>query len=132
MTSIQSWLKLTAAVIVLTCLACGGGYSTTPNAPPDFAPANGYRYHHPTDHVLLIYDEPIGVYRVSGRPRWYYSGGHYYRVRGNTWYSAPHLHSQWTQVNTSSLPSGLREKYKEKYVREHHRSHYASGSGSRG
>lgn len=117
MKSIQYLLKPGIAAAFLTCLACasgGGGYTVVQPGPPPYAPGYAYRYRHPNDRVLLVYDPAIHAYTVTGYPNYYYSSGRYYRVRGNTWYRTSRLDGPWRAVSYKSVPSGLHQKYKPK------------------
>ena len=115
--SVQYSLKPVIAAILLTCVACAGGYTVVEPGPQPSAYA--YRHRHPNDRVLLVYDPAIHVYTVTGYPNYYYSGGRYYRVKGSTWYRTSRLDGPWRTVSYKSVPSGLQRKYyKEKPAKQ--------------
>lgn len=120
MKSIQSSFKPVLAAMLLTCLACGGGYTHVEPGPPAVAPAYGYRHGYPNDRILLVYDPAIRAYTVTGYPHYYYTGGRYYRVRGSTWYRTSRLDGPWREVSYKSVPYGLKQGYyyKEKPAKQ--------------
>ncbi len=118
MKSIQSLLRPLIAATLLTCLACGGGYTVVEPGPHPYPPAYAYRPGHPNDRVMLVYDPAIRVYTVTGHPHYYYSGGRYYRVKGNTWYRTSRLDGPWRVVSYKYVPSGLHVKYKQTPAKE--------------
>jgi len=99
------------AATLLACVGCGAGYSTSEPAPPPYAPAYGYSYQHPQDHVLLIYEPDLTMYRVSGYHDVYFRNGTYYRLRDGGWYHASRIKGHWTSVGYESIPPGLQHKY---------------------
>lgn len=101
------------AAALLACVACGGGYAVSEPYPPPYAPAHGYRYHH--DHLVLVYDNYVGAYRVVGYRNVYFDGGHYYRVKNRVWYRTSDISGGWARVDTRALPPGLAKKYPVKY-----------------
>ena len=121
------------AAALLACVACGGGYAVSEPYPPPYAPAHGYRYHH--DHLVLVYDNYVGAYRVVGYRNVYFDGGHYYRVKNRVWYSTSDISGGWARVDTRTLPPGLAKKYPVKYkgnqqakkTTPHKKSHGKSG-----
>jgi hypothetical protein len=117
--SIGISLKPLIAATFLTCVACGGGYTVVESGPDPYPPAYAYRYRHPHDRILLVYDPAIRVYTVTGYPNYYYSGGRYYRLKGNSWYRTSRLDGPWRVVTYKSVPPGLQKKYyKAKPVKE--------------
>jgi hypothetical protein len=106
--SIRHSLIIPVAVILLACFGSNVGAS-----PPPHAPANGYRYQHPADHVVLVFNSGLSLYVVSGYPNYYFFSGSYYRVSGDTWYRAPRVGGPWIVVSYASIPSGLHQKYKD-------------------
>ncbi len=127
---------------LLALAGCGAGYavneSSPPSGPPPHAPAYGYRYHHPHDHVLLIYEPDLALYRVSGYRSYYFRDGSYYRLRSGSWYRASHIKGHWSAVGYESIPSGLQHKYKAPKYKEsksskqgmHAKKHYKRGKGN--
>ncbi len=85
------------------------------NGPPAHAPAYGYRRNHSGgDDVVLVYDNRLEVYVVSGYDDCYYSSGQYFRFMSQHWEWSVSLGGTWKLVNNDhDLPSGLR----------HHHSH---------
>jgi hypothetical protein len=131
--SIRYSFKPIIAGMLLTCLACGGGYTVVEPGPPAQAPAYGYRYGYPNDRVVLVYDPALRVYAVTGYPHYYYSGGRYYRLRGTTWYRTSRLDGPWRTIGYKSVPSGLQHKYyKEKPAKQNkaEKSQKHSGHGN--
>ena len=96
------------ALALLACVACGGEYE---ESPPPYAPAYGYQYRHPDDHVLLIYDPELTLYRVSGYQDVYFANGTYYRLRDGGWYNASRFRGHWAPMGYESIPPGLQRKY---------------------
>jgi hypothetical protein len=90
-------------------MACGAGYSAAGNGPPDYAPAHGYRYRQ--GHVVYLYDERVGAYRVAHYHNVYYDHGRYYRWNGDGWYDTTHLSGGWKPVVGHSVPEGLARKH---------------------
>ncbi len=133
--SIRCSLRGAVAAALLACMACGGGYSAAGSGPPDYAPAHGYRYRQ--GHTVMVYDERVSAYRVTQYRDVYYSGGHYYRLRGGSWYSAPRATGGWVLVKHESVPPGLAKKYEGKYkdkdTKEAKKStKYKQGHGKKG
>jgi hypothetical protein len=146
MRSIRYAIFAPVSLALLALVGCGGGYSANEGVvvnegviheggPPPHAPAYGYRYHHPHDHVLLIYEPDLALYRVSGYRSYYFRDGTYYRLRSGSWYRASRIHGNWAAVNYQSIPSGLQHKYKapkeakSKPPGMHAKKHYKRGKG---
>jgi hypothetical protein len=108
MRSIRHSLVIPVALILLACL--GSNVAATP---PPHAPANGYRYQHPVDHVVLVFNSGLSLYVVSGHPDYYFSTGSYYRVSGDAWYRATRIDGPWIVTSYASIPVGLHKKYKD-------------------
>jgi hypothetical protein len=116
--SIRHAFRAVVAVGLLSCVACGGGYSVAEPGPPDYAPAYGYRYRQ--GHVVYIYDDRVSAYRVAHYHNVFYDHGHYYRLSGGTWYHTTHLSGGWTPAGHESVPPGLAKKYSTKYKSANH------------
>ncbi len=129
MKSIQSSFKPLVATMLLTCLACGGGYTVVDPGPPSYAPAYGYRYGYPNDRVLLVWDPVIGAYAVTGYPHYYYYGGRYYRMRAGTWYRTSRLDGPWHVASYKSVPYGLQKKYYQEKPAKQKPVKYKAGKG---
>jgi len=83
------------------------------NGPPAHAPAYGYRRNHSGgDDVVLVYDNHLEVYVVSGYDECYYSAGQYFRFVSQHWEWSVSLGGTWKLVaNDHDLPSGLRHHH---------------------
>ena len=128
MKSIRHTLAVPIAAIML---AVSGGFVVVESGPPPYAPANGYRYRHPTDHIVLVYNADMSVYAVSGHRDCYYSGGRYYRVDGGVWFRTVSISKPtWTVVSYSVIPSGLHKKYKASDADEKEKEHKKKKSGN--
>jgi hypothetical protein len=80
------------------------------NGPPDHAPAHGYRKKGNED-VVLVYDNKIDVYIVSGYDDCYYTAGQFYRRVQGAWEWSVCVDGPWKAVaNRNDLPPGLRKR----------------------
>ncbi len=80
--------------------------------PPDHAPAYGYRDKHGNSKVVLVYDDRMDVYAVSGYDDCYYTAGQFYRKVQGAWEWSVCIDGPWKSVaRRDDLPPGLR-KYK--------------------
>ena len=111
MRQIRRAILVPIAVVLLACVGCGSEYSASEPAPPPYAPAYGYSYREPYDHVLLIYDPDLVMYRVSGYNDVYFRNGQYYRLRNDNWYCASRFRGHWAPIGYGSIPPGLQHKY---------------------
>ena len=123
---------LAAPIVAIMLSGISGGFAVVESGPPPYAPANGYRYRHPTDHIVLVYNSGLSVYAVSGYSNCYYSGGTYYRVDGGVWYRTVSISKPtWTVVSYRAIPSGLHKKYKgsdaNEKEKEHKKKKYGNG-----
>jgi hypothetical protein len=124
-------LKAPIAATLLACTACAGGYAVVESGPPPYPPDDGYRWRHPRDRVVLVYEADVSVYVVSGYRNCYYYGGQYYRLNGDSWYITSHIDGPWTTVSYKAIPSGLHRKYKDNpgQANKHHGHGHGHGEG---
>jgi len=80
----------------------------TKPGPPPHAPAHGYRHKH--ENVVLIYDQGLGVYIVSGYKDVYFYRGHYYRLHNGVFQTAVKIDGQWDRAWDHLVPPGLQKK----------------------
>lgn len=79
---------------------------------PDQAPTYESRDKRGNEKVVLVYDDRMDVYVVSGRDDCYYTAGQFYRKVQGAWEWSVCVDGPWKTVERrSDLPPGLR-KYK--------------------
>ena len=81
--------------------------------PPPHAPAHGYRHKHPDDGVVLVYDNHLAVYVVSGYKHTYFTNGVYFRYMDDTWKLSTRVAGPWKIVVERDVPSTLHARYAE-------------------
>jgi len=81
--------------------------------PPSHAPAHGYRYTHPDDGVMLVYDSKLAVYVVTGHKHCYFTNGVYFRYTDDTWRLSKRVAGPWKIVIERDVPSTLKERYSD-------------------
>jgi hypothetical protein len=82
-----------------------GVYTVT--VPPLSAP-QGYVHYY--NDVALVFDRSWNGYWVRGHPHHYFQNGHYYRWRGNRWYTARDFRGPWVSIALRGLPVGLHQR----------------------
>jgi hypothetical protein len=88
------------------------GVAQDESGPPDHAPAYGYREKRGNEKVVLVYDDRMDVYVVSGQDDCYYTAGQFYRKVQGAWEWSVCIDGPWKSVaRRNDLPPGLR-KYK--------------------
>ncbi len=64
-------------------------------------------HHHRHKGVEIVFDEPLGVYVVIGRPRHYFHGNRFYRLTPAGWQVSVRLERGWVKVRRHDIPKGL-------------------------
>jgi hypothetical protein len=79
--------------------------------PPDHAPAHGYhKKQQGNADVVLVYDNKIDVYVVSGYDDCYYTAGQFYRRVQGAWEWSVCIEGPWKAIaHRNDLPPGLRK-----------------------
>ena len=96
--------------------------------PPPHAPAHGYRHKHQNDDVVLVYDNRLDVYIVSGYKDCYYSAGQYFRFVGGSWEWSVSVSTGWKVVaDYHEVPSSLCSKHGK--GKSHGNKHKDKGKG---
>jgi hypothetical protein len=102
-----------------TVVRDGSKTSTDPVVSPDskkggpspHAPAQGYRYTHPEDGVVLVYDSRVAVYVVTGYNHTYFSNGVYFAYMNDTWRLSKRVAGPWKIVIERDVPPALKARY---------------------
>lgn len=97
---------------VRTTAPSDAGIAQEKQGPPDHAPAHGHRKNKGNESVVLVYDDRMDVYVVSGHDDCYYTAGQFYRKVQGAWEWSVCIDGPWKAVaQRNDLPPGLR-KYK--------------------
>lgn len=115
--------RLVAGLVCAVLLGCVHHHhhgATHEPGPPPWAPAHGYRHHHPHG-VDLVFDGDLGAYVVVGYHDHFYHGSHYYRRHDGGWQVSVKIGGPWSVIAVDRLPEGLRKvsrgKHKSKVKR---------------